>query len=182
MVKSVDWKALRKTATYTVEGQDVTYRKRGTPRLLDKIARNKVLGDAIQHLIGSSLKSKASTVDALKDAVAAAAEDSGLDAGKVLRELVTSVPTIVIEILVEDTVLASEDERADYRDWVEQLGPSGLVDAITGWVDLNMPEFRAPLVRALAAVLQQGGAILSAVQAAARGQTAGDAIEAAKAA
>lgn len=170
-MKSRDWKALKKTEDCIVDGQEITFRKRGTARLLGDVAQIPVLGDAIEHFVGASLKSKSSTVDAMKEAVAKAAEDGNLDAGKVLRDLVANLPRVIVDIIVEDTVLASEDERADYREWVEQLGPSGLVDAVTGWVGLNLPEFRDPLVRGLTAVLRQGDQIVKAMQVAAQPQT-----------
>lgn len=153
-VKARDWRSRLPTLTVPVAGEELTYRKRGVPRLMDHIATIPVLGDAIEALAEANMKSKGNA-EKLKAAITATAESNGISKGKLTRQLVTALPGILIDILVADTVLASEDERPAYRDWLMSLSLSEFFDALSGWVQLNLPEMHGPFVEGTAVLIAE---------------------------
>ena len=177
MVKSVNWAALKKTREYVIKDEGdtdadavaITLRKRGVLRIINEIARVPLLGEAIEAIadreLGKPKKVAVSTTDAVLTAVATAAEDNDTSKGKAVRDLITNLPSVLIDVLVEDTVLASEDEAPAYREWLESLGPSGMLNVVTAWIGFNLPEFKQPFTEAVAALLFQGKKALADVKA-----------------
>jgi hypothetical protein len=67
---------------------------------------------------------------------------------------------------VADTVLEDrEEEEAGYRRWLNSLGPTQLFDVLSGWMQVNLPEFHEPFVKGATkalTLLDQGWAGLTA--------------------
>lgn len=170
MVDSVDWAARRRVLLVKVDSFDVTFRKRGMGNLNDVVWSTPGLGEIIEALVEAVLgetdpeKRKAAIETALKSALKSVASAGGQTPGRVAIQAAKSAIPTLLDIIAEDTVLATEEERVPYREWLATLGPRGLLDAISGWIKLNLPEAHGPFVRWVATALFKGKAVLDAME------------------
>lgn len=150
MAQRKAWKALIQSTTYPVGGVPVEFGKLGVPRIATIVAGHPGVGDVIEVVMADRQKGKKTTVASLAKAASDAAEAEGLPAGKVARAFVAALPSLVVDLVTACVVVADEDERVDFRVWLESQDLPGTVDALMGFVKVNLPEAADPLELALA--------------------------------
>ena len=167
-----NFRALKRTGTITIhdgpsEGPDAApaivleFRKRGVIRIVDDVAKIPLLGEAIEKMVDGGLKGAGkgdvqAAAAAIKASITAAADDAGTAHGKAVREVIVGLPDLIVRIVIEDTILEEGEDPEDLRDLLRSLGPTALLNLATGWIELNLPEFRGPLLDLLVKFLSQG--------------------------
>ncbi|BCM83597.1 hypothetical protein [Methylobacterium indicum] len=174
MVEAMDWGAQRRVALVPVDGVNVTIGKRGIGNLNKTIWGTPGLGELFEAVVDAAMKEtdpekRSSAVEAaIKGALKAAASVGGSSPGKVARNLAPKLIPALLDLIADDTILASEDERGPYRAWLDTLGPRGILDAVSGWVRLNLPELHGPFVDLTAKWLVKGRMALDGMSAGAK--------------
>ena len=151
------WKALIQTRTVTVGGQSFDFAKMGTPIIATIVANNPGVGDVVEIVMNDRAKGKATTIESLAAAAAAAAErETGsresASGGRVARVFVAALPGLITDLITASAVVVDEAERAEFRDWFGSLPLTATIDALMAWVGLNLPEAAGPLGDLLARV------------------------------
>lgn len=172
MVEAMDWGACRRVALVPVDGIGVTFGKRGIGNLNKKVWGTPGLGEVFEAVVEAALsetdpeKKRAAIEAALKSALKSAAKVGGSTSGAIARNLAPLLIPSLLDVIAEDTMLASEEERIPYRAWLDTLGPRGILDALSGWIKLNLPELHGPFVDLVAKWLFKGRKALDTIQAA----------------
>lgn len=151
-----DWDVLIERVSVEAGGQTLTFRKRGVGKIFEDGASNPLLLDLIEGLADAQRaagKQGGKPMDLLKQALSKIAGGKETTEGKIVRDLVKVTPTFLINLLVEDTVLDDPAEEPGYRRWLVSLGPTQLFDVVSGWMQVNLPEFHDPFVKGAAKIL-----------------------------
>jgi hypothetical protein len=150
-----EFRALRRTVQAEIRGQAIEYSKLGVLGLTEHLSRNEHLAGLVERLIEVTQKAKGKPdgADVAKAFKGIVDDMSSGDKTKVVLDLLGTLPAVVKDILADSFVAIDDDERAGFRDLLDDLGLSELFDQVAAWVSLNLPEAYSPFVKASAGLL-----------------------------
>lgn len=143
------WKTFITAKKVRIRGAEFSHRKKGAIGTFALFAEHESLAPFIEKLGNRQAAGAAIDAAAVRKAFDEVQTESGTGAGTLLLEIVQLLIRVVVD-LVMDVAVIPDDERDDFRTFVESWDHQECMEFLASFLELNFPGSRGPFVRLVA--------------------------------
>lgn len=147
MAGNRNYAALIPSAIFEVRGAEIEIKKIGSRAALRKLSRHPALAPFVEQIGDQQVEKGNVSKEALKGTFDSLAASRGGFA--LVQDLIDAVNQVVTDLIADDAVVETEEQREGLRAMVETFDFNEDLDCLGAWVKLNLPQAYGPFTRSV---------------------------------